>query len=256
MPPRTDGVRGAAVRGEMDLRGGVRRQVHVEAERAVASRPPRGHHTVRRAVAALAWVRPPTGRGSITSSRKPAFPRACRMPTTPLWNHSSIWSRIMWFLELPMPDSSGTVVRPWGLAVVGAMEGAGEQGQRLVGGAARAFDPAALTPVGALEEPHLPRGGPTPRCRLVVGVPRPHLPDHPVPGGSGGTVPHDVVSGPGNPPCRCPTADDPGRGPTPYAPRESGRRTASIPHAHRRPAGQVAGRGRRGRAVRPPGRRR
>lgn len=60
--------------------------------------------------------------GSMTNSRYPALPRAWRMPTTPLWNHSSICNRIMWFLELPMSHCSGMVVRPSGWEVVGAMK--------------------------------------------------------------------------------------------------------------------------------------
>ena len=38
----------------------------------------------------------------------------------PAWNHSSIWARIMWFLESPRFQRSPMVVMPPGLAGVGS----------------------------------------------------------------------------------------------------------------------------------------
>jgi hypothetical protein len=41
------------------------------------------------------------------------------MPAKPSWNHSSIWARIMWFLDAPRFHCSPTVVNPSGFVGVG-----------------------------------------------------------------------------------------------------------------------------------------
>lgn len=76
-------------------------------------------------------------------------------------------------------------------------EGAREQRQRIADIPGRVLDPPGLTPVSALQQPHLPRRGPAPRSHTATAVPHPHLPRHLLTGRQGATQPRDVRLGVG-----------------------------------------------------------